>query len=97
MPFSLELPRRFAKQWSVKIRDKERLEPPHVTIIGGPNTWRWGLRERTFLDEEPDPDDVPEELLELIIEHWEELREAWDGMYPENEVASDEESGDGNG
>jgi hypothetical protein len=34
--------------------------------------------------------------MQIIEEHWEELIEAWDEMYPENPVsgAEDEEDGD---
>ena len=51
MAFDFPLPKRLAKAgWKVKIRDKERLEEPHVTIIKGTNCWRFGLRSRAFLD-----------------------------------------------
>jgi hypothetical protein len=52
MPFDLRLARQLAKAgWKVKIRDKERLEEPHLTIIKGTRSWRIGLRSRAFLDE----------------------------------------------
>ncbi len=83
-------------KWKVKIREKERLEPPHVSIINGINTWRISLRSGDFLDKEPDPDQVPHELLKYIDSGklsnrqtvWEWLCEKWDEKYPKNKVAS---------
>src|SRR5205809_818363 len=50
MPHELNLPKRLkAKGWKVKIREKERLEPPHVTILCGKREWRVGLRDKGFL------------------------------------------------
>jgi hypothetical protein len=87
MAFSLPLARRWsAQRWKVKIRDRERLEPPHVSILRGLKTWRLGLRSREFLDEKPDPDEVPAALLEEVMAKWNELRAAWDAMYPGNPV-----------
>jgi hypothetical protein len=91
MAFSLGLPPRLAKQWAVKIRDRERVEPPHVTILRGRRAWRWDLRTGEFMDAEPDPDDVPEELLKEVRGKWELLRARWDEMYPENPVHSEED------
>ncbi len=90
MAFTLDLPARWANQrWKVKIRDRERNEPPHVTIMRGTRGWRWGLRDRAFLDQEPDPKDVPPEILRLVEENLERLITVWDAMYPENPVASE--------
>jgi len=91
MPFKLPLPKRLANPWAVKIRDKECLEPPHVTVLRGMQAWRWNLRSGGFMDKEPDPAEVPRELVELIVDHWAELRAKWDAMYPENRVRSDGE------
>ena len=34
MPFELPLPKKLkAEGWKVKIREKERVEPPHVTVM----------------------------------------------------------------
>ena len=67
MPVELSLSKMLKKaKWKVKIRDRERLEPPHVSIINGTNTWRISLRSGDFLNKVPDPDEVPEELLEYI-------------------------------
>jgi len=79
-----------AQRWKVKIRDKERLEPPHVSILRGTNTWRLCLRTGEFLDDSPDPDDVPDGLLEVVRANWKHLQQQWDAMYPENPVISRE-------
>lgn len=95
MAFSLPLPAAWRSQgWKVKIRDKERLEPPHVTILRGTRAWRLGLRTGKFLDSEPDPADVPLELVTEVRRHWPRLQEEWDTMYPKNLVKS-KENGDG--
>ncbi len=86
----LTLSRRWATQrWKAKIRDKERVEPPHVSLLRGTRTWRLGLRSGAFLDREPDPTEVPPALIEEVFASWAELRAAWDEMYPENPVESD--------
>lgn len=100
MAFDLPLPRQLAKAgWKVKIRDKERLEQPHVTIIKGTACWRLGLRDMTFLDEDSKWKDIPDLLQQIIekTENWERLCQAWDGMYPNNEVAGEEEENDNGG
>ena len=43
MTYSLRLPRKF-KQWKVKIRDRETVEPPHVTLLRKTQAWRIDLR-----------------------------------------------------
>lgn len=39
---------------------------------------------------EPDPDEVPEEVLKEVRDKWELLCTRWDEMYPENLVHSEE-------
>ena len=66
MPVELALPGHLRRhKWKVKIREKERMEPPHVSIIRGTSTWRINLRTGEFMDKMPDPGEVPEELLGL--------------------------------
>ena len=90
MPFSLPLPRHLKKQgWKAKIRDKERLEPPHVSLLRKTETWRIDLRRDRFLDRKPSPKEVPDALRRLISQNLPRLRHAWDEMYPENPVGSD--------
>lgn len=94
MAFNLRLPDLLKKaRWKVKIRDKETREHPHVTILRGTEAWRINLRTGNFLDVDPDPSEVPNQLVELIKEEatWQQLQEEWDQMYPNNPVASKEE------
>ncbi len=35
--------------WKVKIRDRERAEPPHATILQGTDAWRLNLRNGSFM------------------------------------------------
>ena len=79
-------------RWKVKIRDKQIREPPHVTIIRGTDAWRINLRTGGFMDDSPDPSELPKELIELIKAEatWQRLCEQWNRMYSENPVAGDE-------
>ncbi len=92
MPYRLDLPRRLRERgWKVKIRDKERLEPPHVTVWHGEVVWRICLRTRGFLV--PPGGNwklIDSELREIIENNWETLCNAWDEKYPENVVSSPE-------
>jgi len=68
MPFSLPLPDSLRHQgWKVKIREKERVEEPHATVIRGKQVWRFGLRSLGFLDADPDPRHVPQEVVDAIL------------------------------
>ena len=92
MPYELLLPSWAKEQgWKVKIRDKERLEPPHATVLRRMQSWRWGLRTRTFMDRVPSPRDVPEALLESMVDQHETLCQQWDRMYPENPVRMEQD------
>lgn len=93
MAYSLPLTAALRKaRWKVKIRDKETRALPHVTIIRGTNAWRIDLRTGEFMDDSPDPSEIPEELIELIKAEatWQQLCDEWDQMYPENPVAGEE-------
>ena len=88
MPFNLILSRALAKAgWKVKIRDQERLEEPHVTVIRGTGAWRIGLRNRGFLDAGKWKE-FPHALRRAIEENWEVLSKEWDALYPNNPVGS---------
>lgn len=90
MPYSLVLSPHLRQQgWKAKIREKERLEPPHVSIIHKTKTWRIDLRRDRFLDRKPSPKAVPDALRRFISANLRVLRHAWDGMYPENRVGDD--------
>jgi hypothetical protein len=101
MPYELPLPKKFKAQgWKVKIREKERVEPPHVTIMHKADAWRLGLRDKELL--EPPGGrirDIEPGVMLVIEEYWERIIRAWDRMYPENPVSSaeDDEDGDENG
>ena len=91
MAFALALPSEWASQgWKVKIRDDERNETPHVTFLRRRQAWRMSLRTGAFLDSEPDPSDVPDELVERVWIKRSVLRHSWNLMYPENPVFSQE-------
>jgi hypothetical protein len=92
VPHDCDLPKRLADQgWRVKVSDKERAEPPHATVIRRTKRWRFGLRTGKFLDRVPPAREVPEELIEWLRAHTDELEAAWDRMYPHNRVRGDEE------
>ena len=89
MPFSLHLPSAWATLgWKVKIREDERNEEPHVSILFKLWTWRLSLRTGEFLDAVPPPRNVPAELVEWVWDCREVLRAKWDEKYPENVVFS---------
>lgn len=89
MAFTLKLPAPWeSRGWRAKIRDRERVEPPHVTIMHKAKAWRFGLRTQQFLDAEPDPREIPDEVLEATRADLSLLRQTWDRMYPENPIVS---------
>lgn len=93
MPFELPLPRNLkAAGWKVKIFDKEELEPPHVTVLKGPDKWRLGLRDCRFLVP-PDGSwgDFPKELQKVLKESIPILRTGWDRIHPTNPVGGEDE------
>lgn len=93
MPFELALPRKLKAQgWKVKIREKERVEPPHVTIMHHADEWRLGLRDKGLL---VPPGgrlrDIDAEVMQIIENNWDQLKEAWDAKYPENPITRAED------
>ncbi len=90
MPFRLNLSRKLRDRgWKVKIQDKERLEPPHVTVWHGEDMWRICLRTGGFLVPPGGSwKDMDAEVRKAIEGGWEVLRAAWDSKYPENPVSS---------
>jgi hypothetical protein len=93
MPFQLKLSGRLkARGWKVKIRENERLEPPHITIFCGSREWRVGLRDAEFLIPPGGRwDDIDFAVRQAIQESWDELKQAWDAKYPSNPISSLEE------
>ena len=91
MTFALPLSREWSDQgWKVKIRSRERLEPPHVTILRKTLAWRLSLRDGAFLDAEPDRRQVPPALAREVRARFPLLQAAWDERYPDNPVNSEE-------
>lgn len=87
MPYSLQLPEGWAKQgWKAKIFDKERLEPPHVTILRGTQKWRINLRTGKFMDRKPSPDDLPQAVVAAVLDTLDSLSAEWDKRHPSNPV-----------
>jgi hypothetical protein len=99
MPHELRLPKRLkARGWKVKIREKERLEPPHVTIMCGKKEWRVGLRDKNFLVPPGGTwTEIDDEVRQLIEENWSDLQDAWDEKYPSNPISSEEDDHDEGG
>lgn len=97
MAFVLVLPGPLPSQgWKVKIRDRERLEPPHVTIFRKRRQWRLGLRCRTFIVPPGGSwNEIDERVRETIEANWQVLCDEWDRAYPTNRVAAAEEEDDG--
>ena len=91
VPFSLRLPPglRLAG-WKVKIRDRERLEPPHVMILFRTRAWRLDLRTGRFLDSDASWRDLDPRLRPLIEDRWCRLCDEWDARYPGNPVGDSE-------
>ena len=89
MPFELELPPPLRVLWKVKIREDERLEPPHVTILRRRRAWRLDLRTGSFLDLGDAWRQIDPGVRAAIENGWELLREAWDRMYPTNPIGDD--------
>jgi len=75
MPFDVPLPRKLkAEGWKVKIREKERVEPPHVTVMHKADEWRLGLRDRQLLVPPGGRiKDIDPAVMQIIEEHWEQL------------------------
>lgn len=91
MPYTLELPHRLASEgWKVKIYDRERLEPPHVTIIHGCQVWRLCLRTGAFLD--AGSGDIPKLLRQALDHNWAELCAAWNQIHPTNPVSHEDDN-----
>jgi hypothetical protein len=47
MAVFFDVPARWRRQWKVKIRDRERAEPPHVSVLHGTECWRMDLAHRS--------------------------------------------------
>jgi hypothetical protein len=94
MPYDLPLPSSLATSWRVKIYDAERLEPPHVSIVKGHESWRINLRTRGFMDKEPAPKAVHKDVIKVIQENWQLLQQEWNRIHPDNPVVLENEAND---
>ncbi len=88
----VKLPKKLSAQgWKVKLYDKERLEPPHITVYCRERVWRIGLRQREFL---VPPGgrwrDIDPELRGILEDCWNDLRILWDRKHPSTPVSRDE-------
>ncbi len=91
MAFELPLPDDLAGAgWKVKIYDRERLEPPHVTIVRGTLSWRFDLRAMSFMDKQPPPRKVDRRIVQVLEDNRDQLCSEWDSMYPSNPVQAPE-------
>jgi len=89
MVYELRMPTTLRNRgWKVKIRNLERTEDPHVTILWKTKAWRYNIRNPGFMDREPDPSDVPLGVVKHIRENLDGLRKQWDKKHPENPVES---------
>ena len=93
MAYEVELPKQFRKSgWKAKIRDKERVEPPHVTVMRGPDAWRIGLRDGEFLVPPGGSwSDIPKGVRSALEKACQELKGKWDETYPENPIGGENE------
>ncbi|MCY4582059.1 MAG: hypothetical protein OXE50_04565 [Chloroflexi bacterium] len=51
--------------------------------------WRWNLRTRSFMDADPHPREVSDDVLEALMDQHTVLCMQWDNMYPENPVSAE--------
>ena len=71
----------------MKIREKERNEPPHVTIMRGTQNWRLRLRDGEFhVPPGGSWKDIDDDVRKTIEDNWDTLRNEWDAKYRENPI-----------
>jgi hypothetical protein len=88
----IDLPKKLRVQgWKVKVYSRERLEPPHLTLICREKVWRIGLRTSEFMTPPGGSWRDIEPAVRLILEaHGQILCDAWDEQHPTNRVLSEE-------
>lgn len=91
LPADIKLKCKYKDHWKLKIHDKEEVEPPHVTIYGPGEKWRWDLRDKKFMDKEPPPRDVHKEIVKEVGERWVEISYEWNLIHADNPVDIDED------
>jgi len=92
VPFNLTLPKSHQAHWKVKIHDRERSEPPHVTIYHKQQQWRLGLRDGKFLVPlGGSQKEIASEVWHTIEDEWQLLCDEWDNRYPSNLIEGDDD------
>ncbi len=95
MPYELDLPEVLKKDgWKVKIRDAERLEEPHVTIILKFTAWRLSLRSGEFLEHGHGWKQIDKRVRAAIKAEWKTLQREWDARYPHNPICGENDEQD---
>lgn len=90
MAFTLQVPEPWASGgWKIKVLNREWGEEPHFNFMRGRWMWRFGLRRLAFMDREPDPRDVPGEVVDHALQNLDLLVRSWDCAHPRNPVAGD--------
>jgi len=92
--YTLPLPPRLKIEgWKVKIRNWERVETPHATILRYTQEWRFDLRTGDFLEPpKANKNDIPKDLWIVLRNNLDLLTREWDARYPENPVGGNEEA-----
>ncbi|MCP5493943.1 MAG: hypothetical protein H7A23_05255 [Leptospiraceae bacterium] len=90
MPVVIKLKCRFRKHWKLRIHDLEEREPPHITIYGEGDKWRWNLRKKCFMDKKPPYNGVHKEIVDEIEDRWIELSYEWNQIHADNPVEINE-------
>ena len=75
MPLALSITKKLEKAgWKIKIRDREKnIESPHATILIKTKCWRYNLRTKKFMDKNPNPKEIPAELIKELEDHYDLL------------------------
>jgi hypothetical protein len=88
VPFILTVPEPWASGgWKIRILDREWGEEPHFNFFRGARYWRFGMRRRAFMDPNPDPREVPREVVAFALQNLWLLACEWDAAHPRNPVA----------
>ena len=92
----IELPRKLRSLgWKVKVYSRERLEPPHLTLICRARVWRIGLRDMEFMIPPGGRwRDIDPQVRAILENRWQVLCDEWDAQHPTNRVSSEEAKDD---
>lgn len=82
MTYTLDLPPTLrANGWRVKIRNLERVEVPHITVLHREREWRLSLRDWSELPYSERRTALDAELWAHLQQKHAELVAAWDAKY----------------